>query len=520
MENRPENEHDPIERADPPIDGEETREAETPQPRGVVATFREAFHRVRAGREGVAGGRGPQNALVSERAARNRDRTKTLFLMVGGVVFVMIVFLGLFSSSHTDARRNQAARRGQPTLGRPEDQSAQGRRPGSVTPLLNADPSAQEPPNDQLTAEDISGTARASSVAGSASPPSMPVAGQRSPGRGADRYALGNIPFNDPALEAYRQQLQAAGTTPPAAPAPSGTTPAPGSPPQSPAAPPETEVLSKASLVYVRTASAIPAAAAQAPSAEPALLEQTPWAGLPTGTRLMARLQTAVSTAVKAPVVAVIETHYEHDGEIVVPAGTRALGELQSANRSGFVGMRFHTLEMPDGTSVKIDGGAMSLSFGPIKGQVNGTNRGKQFLARALTGIGTVAAFAVGNPGGLSAPMNNSVLLRERVSQNIGIAGEQELTNLAYSQDVVVTVPGNTRFFIVLQQGAGRGGAKDLMTTTGGENRNAALASMSDRPQLPSAEELRELVALKQELDRMYRDTAATRTALSQATPR
>ncbi len=43
--------------------------------------------------------------------------------------------------------------------------------------------------------------------------------------------------------------------------------------------------------------------------------------------------------------------------------------------------------------------------------------------------------------------MDNSILLRERVAQNIGIAGEQELTNLAYRQDVAVTVPDNTRFY-------------------------------------------------------------------------
>jgi len=144
-------------------------------------------------------------------------------------------------------------------------------------------------------------------------------------------------------------------------------------------------------------------------------------------------LQTAVSTAVKTPVVAVIEAHYERDGEIVVPAGTKAIGELQSANRSGLVGIRFHSLQLPQGATEAIEGNALSLQFGPLKGQVTGTNRGKQFLARALSGVGTVAAFAVGRPGGLSlsGPMDNSILLRERVAQNIGIAGEQELTSLA-----------------------------------------------------------------------------------------
>jgi type IV secretory pathway VirB10-like protein len=110
---------------------------------------------------------------------------------------------------------------------------------------------------------------------------------------------------------------------------------------------------------------------------------------------LVARLQTAVSTAVKAPVVAVIETHYERDGEIVLPAGTKAFGELESGTRSGYVGIRFHTLQMPDGTTATIEAGAMSLNFGPLKGQVT-AGTVAAVLARALTGVGTEAAFAVG----------------------------------------------------------------------------------------------------------------------------
>ena len=45
----------------------------------------------------------------------------------------------------------------------------------------------------------------------------------------------------------------------------------------------------------------------------------------------------------------------ERDGEIIIPAGTKAFGELQQANRSGIVSVRFHTLQMPDGTAEKIE---------------------------------------------------------------------------------------------------------------------------------------------------------------------
>ena len=52
---------------------------------------------------------------------------------------------------------------------------------------------------------------------------------------------------------------------------------------------------------------------------------------------MVARLQTPVSTAVKAPVVAAIEYNYERDGEIVIPAGAKAFGELDQANDRGLV---------------------------------------------------------------------------------------------------------------------------------------------------------------------------------------
>jgi hypothetical protein len=431
-------------------------------------------------------------------------------------VAVLVIFLGVFSSSHTETKRSQAAKRN-PSLGRPEDQS---RSTGSVTPLLNAEANGQDPGSGQLTPEDINGTSRPRG------PGQAAVLVQKGgPGGGKGRGAgpdtardLNNVPFTDPALEAYRRQMTAsAGTPVPAAPA--------SAPPQAASAMSESDALAKASLVYVRTnaspgsptngAQLLPAATA----AEPTFLDRKVWSGLPAGTRLVARLQTAVSTAVKAPVVAVIETHYERDGEIVLPAGTKAFGELETGTRSGYIGIRFHTLQMPDGTTEKIEAGAMSLDFGPLKGQVSGRNRGKQFLARTLTGVGTVAAFAVGHPGGLTGSMDNSILLRDRISQNIGMAGEQEVMNLAYSQDIVVTVPGNTRFFIVLQQGSGREGAKpELLPAGNGTQGKTAIASNGDRSGLPSAAELRELISLKQELDRMYRDADVTRaTALAGA---
>ena len=127
-----------------------------------------------------------------------------------------------------------------------------------------------------------------------------------------------------------------------------------------------------------------------------------------------------------------------------------------------------------------------------------------------MTGIGTVAASLVGGRGyrGLTGPIDQSVLLRERIASNIGLAGEQELMAMAYTQNVVVTLPGNTRFYIVLQESVTTPNRPDL--TPAGVRTNIASA---EGQALPTAAELRELVALKNELNRMYREVAATRTS-------
>ena len=114
-------------------------------------------------------------------------------------------------------------------------------------------------------------------------------------------------------------------------------------------------------------------------TSQPALIERKGVSTLlPTGSRLVARLQTAVSSAVKTPVIAVIEYNYERDGEIVIPAGTKAIGQLAQANQNGQVGLRFTGLEMPDGSTESIEGSGVSLDYGPLKGVVNGRNGAKR----------------------------------------------------------------------------------------------------------------------------------------------
>ena len=90
---------------------------------------------------------------------------------------------------------------------------------------------------------------------------------------------------------------------------------------------------------------------------------------LPPGTRLIARLESPASSAVKQPVIAVVEYNYEKHGEIIVPAGARAVGQLRQADRNGFVDIKFESLEMTDGSAEKLDGVAMGQSCWPMTRQ-------------------------------------------------------------------------------------------------------------------------------------------------------
>ncbi|MGA8812834.1 MAG: hypothetical protein WB523_09795, partial [Candidatus Sulfotelmatobacter sp.] len=117
----------------------------------------------------------------------------------------------------------------------------------------------------------------------------------------------------------------------------------------------EREAMEKSSLVYVRSASANSANAQVREINDP-----TPelGLGLATGTRLRARLESAASTAVRTPVLAVIEYNYEREGEIIVPAGAKAVGHIRNGDRSGYVDVQFDSLLMPDGAVVPIEAAA------------------------------------------------------------------------------------------------------------------------------------------------------------------
>jgi hypothetical protein len=247
----------------------------------------------------------------------------------------------------------------------------------------------------------------------------------------------------------------------------------------------EREAMEKSSLIYVRSVSAN----AVDTQARDRISIGTPeiGLGLSTGTRLRARLESAASTAVRAPVLAVVQYTYEQDGQIVVPAGAKAVGHIQEADRSGYVRIQFESLMMPDGATVPIQGGATDLDMRPLKGKVEGKNTGKNVLVRSLSGIGQAVALLLGQ-GSLNQPLSESDLMRERLGNNIGEASDEEISRLAITSRIVVTVSADTPIYVVLEQ------------TPKGDS-GSVRNPQSPQSLATNADELRQLLQLKRELN-------------------
>lgn len=202
--------------------------------------------------------------------------------------------------------------------------------------------------------------------------------------------------------------------------------------------------LKEPSLIFVRNVTQSQGAIATKVNADD---DGTPLLGLTPGTRVQAKLETQISSAVLTPVVAVVEYTYAIGDRIIVPAGARVYGQLQQADRSGLVSVKFDEIELLDGAREKIDAVGTGLDLGPIKGSVYGKNTGKNFLVRAASGLGSVLAEVAGNNS--SAAFSEDDMLRERLAENIGTAGDSEVMSLNANSRVVVSVPADTKIYIV-----------------------------------------------------------------------
>jgi type IV secretory pathway VirB10-like protein len=240
--------------------------------------------------------------------------------------------------------------------------------------------------------------------------------------------------------------------------------------------------LDKASLIFVKPPAADPAPKSAVPE-EPF----SPAMTLPAGTRLLARLEYAINSAVRTPVVASIEQNYQQQGEVVVPAGARVLGRVESADRSGYIEVHFDTLLLPDGTTNSMDAMATDLRLRPLRGRAEGKHAGKNIAVRSLAGIGEIATALVGR-NGLNQPLSASDLLRERVGNNIGQASDETVGRLSLTDRVSISLPAGTRMYVVM--------SKPSPAPSDRSPRNATAAARSEL----NLEELRQLLQLEREL--------------------
>ena len=270
-------------------------EDETP-PGSWRETFRIALDRARK-----------QKKPRESRQELGRDRTKALIVLIAVAAVLLLLFFGLFSSPNKPAHLPAENPHGQPSLGQKVTPGQESNDPSNaVTPMLSADVRANDPNmQGQVTPEDIDRTSRTGHVA----KPSPVIRAGSEP----QDYALSRVDFSDP--------LSGKSTIPP---------PGPDSA-HLPVRSAEESDLKKPSLVFVRSTQTNAAVKPFVPETE----DET--VALPAGTRLLARLQTPVSSAVATPVVAVVEYNYERDGQIVMPAGAKVFGRLAQASPSGDV---------------------------------------------------------------------------------------------------------------------------------------------------------------------------------------
>jgi len=344
---------------------------------------------------------------------------KPLVLLGGGVgIAALLLVLTTFSGKHPQKQigSQQASSALSYTAERPK---------GSVTPVMDT---ARTPANGntggQLTAADINRTKAASGAQTAGASASPPLRSNSSSGA-----TIASVPPFDSTQQHWEE------------PKPYGEAQTASQPP---VAAPSQNLLKEASLVFVKKAETTNANSTKADTVSG---NAAPQLNLTPGTRIQARLETQVSSATTAPVVAVVEYTYSLGDHVVIPAGAKVYGQVQQADRSGAVSIKFAEMELLDGNRLKIEAIATSLELGPIKGAVSGKNTGRNFLVRTASGIGSVAAMLAGN--NTSGAFSENDMIRERIAQNIGNAGDTEIMNMALTNRIVVSVPADTPIYIV-----------------------------------------------------------------------
>src|SRR5271169_2385390 len=173
--------------APPPPEPEIANEESAPEETGKGnwrEAFRAAFDRARR-----------QQKPAESRQELGRDKSKSLFLLVGVCVALLLLFFGVFSHPRKKIALPGENPRGEASLGRKVTPGQENSDPTkSATPMLSADVRSTDPElAGQLTPEDIGRTSRT----GMARRPTTATATATKP---PQDYALSKVDFSDPSV--------------------------------------------------------------------------------------------------------------------------------------------------------------------------------------------------------------------------------------------------------------------------------------------------------------------------------
>jgi type F conjugative transfer system protein TrbI len=174
--------------------------------------------------------------------------------------------------------------------------------------------------------------------------------------------------------------------------------------------------------------------------------------GLEPGFHVAARLEASATTSVAAPVTAVIEYNYEREGQIVLPAGSRAIGRINSADAHGNMAITFESIDLPNGSTVPISAVAVDTNLSSLKGQVTGSSRGKAMFVATLSGIGQTTAMMLGN--NTTTALSGQDMMRSQLSQNMGNTADSQISKMISNEKIVVTVAAGTELYMVFTKAA------------------------------------------------------------------
>lgn len=356
-----------------------------------------------------------------------KDNTTKMLIIAGAILVLLVAFFGFISTKGTNKKKAAGDAAGKPNLGRVVTPPT----PGQLVP---ADKMAVQNPTvkaGSLDANDIEKTKSpnpgvSGNLGTSSSAEKAPAAVSRT---------LGDVsPFQQPNTDPDHLKNWSPDPYPGTSHSSNGqnvqTTQK------------EQEKFSKPSMIFVAHETSGKGRSSLQPHAAPDNF------GLQSGYHVAARLESMASTALHAPVTAVIEYNYERDGRVLIPAGSRAVGKITQADASGIMNIEFSSIELPDNDSLPISAIGATTSLQAIKGRVNGKNAGKSIAIRSLAGLGEAGAMLVGQ-GNVNGAVSESDLIRQRAAENLGNGADAQVMSLMTTQHIVVSVPAGTEIYLI-----------------------------------------------------------------------